>query len=432
MKKQRYSILTLMMLTLFCGCTTGVDELFDKTASERHDDHMTECKTLLVSATNGWLIEYYPDGDQHYGGFNYIAKFDKNGTTVVRGENTLSDEKTSSHYSILSSNGVVLSLDTYNVLFHYYSDPDYGGGDSYGGDFEFTFVSGDANEMIFKGTRTGNIIRFTALADGVDWDVYMKKVEEMRRMTIVSPYSLFIWEGGSGQLELVLDDDLNKFSYIPDSSDPYLTESVPFCYTPTGIKLYESIEIGQITVQTFDWDNATQSFISVGAKNATETEVKVSLLAKQSVDYIPFEKYLGDWKLSYGQGNESEDVKIVLADRYKSEMLMTGLLFDIKLKYSKITGKLKMDHQLLGDMFGLYIYLCVWDTNEGSLTWKPKTGFNLAYNKDDANPKIAISDNSVWEDNIATGMLFYVFEGLGALGPAFSLAQYPNLSHLHK
>lgn len=433
MKKQVYYISTLMILMLCYGCTTGVDELFDKTASERIDEHVTACKNLLVSTANGWLIEYYPGEERPFGGYNMIAKFDHDGNVVIRGENRLFDQEKTSHYSMLLSNSVVLSFDTYNEVLHYYSDPDIGNGKSFGGDYEFTYISGDANEMLFKGTRTGNLIRFTVLDAKVDWIEHLNKVEELRKKIVISPYVFFTLEGSSEQVELEIDNDLNKFSYIPDSSNPHVSASVPFCYTPTGINFYEPVTIGEVTARKFDWDDATGRFVSTDAKNASGTAVTLELTGKVSADYIPYQKYLGDWILSFNT-DESEAVSIVEKDVYNSTFLMTGLFFDIELKYDKKTGKLAINVQHLGDFYGYYIFLCVWDNEKDRLSWLTDYGFYLTYNKDDANPEIVITDNKEWPTNKATGMLFSAFVSSipSSLTYAGTVAEYANLSHLHK
>lgn len=433
MKIQRYVILVLMMQMLYCGCTTGVDELFDTSASERSDRHLTECKNLLVAATNGWQIEYCPGEGQPYGGYNMIVKFDDNGNVTVRGENRPADYQITSHYSMLSSNGVVLSFDTYNDVLHYYSDPDIGSGKSFGGDYEFIYLSGNANEMIFKGTRTGNTIRFIALAEGVDWEEYLHKIEAMSRKIRVSPYSFFIWEGESGRIELEIDDIFNTFSYVPDSSNPQASESIPFSYTTTGIKFYKPVIIGGATTQRFDWDDATGRFISTDAVNESGDTVTLELNATMSAGYIPYDKYLGNWTLSYGN-NESIMVKIAEKEVYKSTFILSGLTYDIELQYNKKTGKMAMTVQYLEKVDAYFIYLCVWDVEADYLSWNSRFGFSLTYNNDDANPVIDISDNKKWGTNKTTGLLFCAFSSSIPSNQSFlgSITEWAYPTRLHK
>ena len=74
---------------LSVACVNEVEEVFDTPASERLDQRMLECQSLLTSAEYGWLIEYYPDPNQSYGGSTYAAKFEMNGNVTVAGNISL-------------------------------------------------------------------------------------------------------------------------------------------------------------------------------------------------------------------------------------------------------------------------------------------------------------------------------------------------------
>lgn len=434
MKKQIYYLFMAGILSFNYGCVTEVDEVFDKSASERLDEHLIECKELLLSAKNGWLIEYYPGTDQVYGGFNFIAQFNKDGYVTVGGETASSDYRTTSHYSLLTSNSVVLTIDTYNDIFHYLADPDMGGGESYGGDFEFKYISGDENEMTFKGTRTGNTILFKALDEAVDWEEYLDQVLEMNTQMALSPYGFFIWNGASEPITFELDDNFNIFTYAPDSAKPEVTESVPFCYTPTGISLYRTIQIGDAFVKAFTWDEIDLKYVSEDAKTASGSAVTIELDATLSPDYVPFETFLGSWKMSYGTGGASTSNVTIVENVYNNSFKMTGLsTYTVILNYKKKTGKLSVTTQYVG-MYSntYYVYLCPWDSGN-YLTWASGAGFDLTYNGDDANPSIAFSDNGVW--GRATGFLFYAFftPTLANSNVAGSVSpQCPNLVNLHK
>lgn len=439
MKKQIYYLSIGVILAFLNGCVTEVDEVFEKSASERLDEHLIECRELLLSAKNGWLIEYYPASNQAVGGFNFIALFDKNGSVTVASEITSSDYLTTSHYSLLTSNSVVLTFDTYNDIFHYLSDPDVGVGESYGGDFEFKYISGNENEMTFKGTRTENTILFKALGEEVDWKDYLDKVLIMNEKISSSPYGFFVWNGASQSIEFELDDVLNIFTYAPDSSQPYAIKSVSFCYTPSGITLYETIQIGDAFVKTFTWDDVNMKYVSEDAKTESGTATTVELEATLSSNYVPFETFLGSWILSYGATGTSTATVSITENVYNKQLKMTGLsTFTVLLNYSKKTGKLSMTAQYVG-MYSntYYTYLCPWDNTAGYLTWSSGTGFDLTYNGDETNPKLAISDNGVWGGQQATGMLYYCFfsqppSNSNVAGSISASTQYPYLIDFHK
>lgn len=428
MKKSIY-LLGLLGLCITGGCTSDVDDVFEQNASTRVSQAMNECKTLLTAAPNGWQIAYYPDENQSYGGYVFLAKFDANGNVTVSGglENDPS-EKVTSHYSILSSNSATLAFDTYNTLFHEFSDPDLGRGSTYGGDFEFTYVQGDASEMVFQGTKTGNRIVFTAMDAAADWSEYLTDVAEMENKIIVSPYYAFEF----GDYLFQMDDSFaHVLTYAPDPSKPEATESVAYCYTPDGISLYEPIELGGTQarsggtrVQHFRWDEAGQQLVPEG-----EAVGSVTLKGVISEEYVPYDTFVGEWKLAYSAG--TINVKLVPVQEGVS-MTLTGFPYDIAIGYSKRTGKLSMTTQYLGNYGSLYsIYLCPWDCDTGYLTWTSGIGFDLAYNGDESNPEILFEDNGAWAGYTVSGMLFYAFDQTTGARAGY-LYRYPYLDKLYK
>ena len=61
--------ITCFAALLLQACNNEVDDLFDKSAQERMDEELRTCQELLVSAENGWILEYYPQSIQEYGGY---------------------------------------------------------------------------------------------------------------------------------------------------------------------------------------------------------------------------------------------------------------------------------------------------------------------------------------------------------------------------
>ncbi len=422
MKKVLYYI-SVAVLFITYGCTTEVDEVFSENASERLSAKMEECMELLTSASNGWEIAYYPEEDQSYGGYTYLASFTEDGDVTVAGEIGDSSERVTSHFSILSSNSAVLSFDTYNSLFHYFSDPDVGSGDSYEGDFEFTYVSGDSSEMIFKGTKTGNTYVFTALDDDVDWTEYLDAIVEMEYTFTASPYIGLIYNG-TEEVEFTLDDTYRIFTY---STGAESTATVAFRFTPTGISFYKDMEFDGVTARNFAWSDTNENFVSTDAVST------ITLNGTYSDDYVPYDTFLGDWVLSYYNGSRSVNVTIE-EDSYGSSYTLTGLRYDLTLGYSKKSGRLSLLTQYVGRYSSYYVYFCPWACAAGYLTWSDTVGFDIIYNGDDEDPILTFEDNGAWVSYEATGFLFYCFTSSTASSSTTAgyLAQYPYLVSLHK
>lgn len=77
---------------------------------------LAEAKTILSQQPNGWLMYYFPDNDQYYGGYNYILKFTDEKATVW---SELFDGSAESFYKMTTNNGPVLTFDTNNDHFHF-------------------------------------------------------------------------------------------------------------------------------------------------------------------------------------------------------------------------------------------------------------------------------------------------------------------------
>lgn len=406
-----YYISISVLLIFNYSCTTEVDDLFDQTATERLDANVRACKDLLISASNGWVIEYYPEELQSYGGFAVLAKFDENGEVTVSSEIAREEENNqpnyltyTSHYSILTSNSAVLSFDTYNYIFHYFADPDYGNGASYDGDFEFTYISGTDEEIIFRGTKTGNKIVFRALNENTDWVTYLDGVYQVQEKIAESPYSSFIWnKGAPNEIEFDLDELNNVFRYVPDNSNPDVWESIGFCYTPTGINLYKEIEMGGTPVQDLRWEEG---------KLLSEA-TNIELIAGISDNYIPYETFIGNWVLYYNNGNTQVNV-FIEENKKGSSLTLKGLKigtrgYNVELGYSKKTGKLSMLSQYMGTYDQYYVYLCPWDIGEGTLTWTEGSGYDLIYDDNTDKPELTFVDNGKWSGYNVTGIMFFAF-----------------------
>lgn len=405
------------------SCVNEVEEVFDKPASQRLEERMNECKTLLTSAEHGWLIEYYPSSQQSYGGSSYTAKFAENGNVTVTGELAQKmagdvSKTITSHYSINSSSSVVLTFDTYNDYIHYWSDPDEWSGNRFEGDFEFAYVSGNAERMIFRGIKTDNQIIFTAL----DTDIISaaKEIVDTQADVVDKLYLGFQWDAG-GESEIVLydDDSYSLLTYYPDGDLTGAYVTIPYAYTSEGISFYQPATIEGITVKNFKWENG--AFTSMDAVTASGVGTKVTLSGLHSERFIHYDKFLGTYTLQYmgenGTTPTSVEVKLKQKERY-STFTLSGLGdFDIEIGYSKSDGSLSLVHQYLGKWRNYYIFFCPRESeNRGYYTWGPGIGFNLVHNGDENNLLLTFEDNGIWGTYVATGFDETAFSSMSPSG----------------
>lgn len=255
MKKNIIKILSFLALAVFTtACNNNdFDSTFGTTPSERVETVMNEYADLLSSSPSGWIFEYYPEGNQAYGGFNYIVKFEEGKVATVSFEGA--DDLTkmiSSTYDIIASGGPVLTFNTYNEFMHEFANPSFSSYQAKQGDYEFYLTSKSDSEITLKGIKSGNIMRMLKLDETPE--AYLTKVADIS-------YNISLSSGIAINGE---DTDVNlgnrHIAFTITDEDPI---NMAYNYTPTGIKLYESITINGNELTEFTLDKAQNQLISL-------------------------------------------------------------------------------------------------------------------------------------------------------------------------
>lgn len=432
MNKKIFFGMMIVCGLLSVACVNEVEEVFDTQASERLDQRMLECQSLLTSAEYGWLIEYYPDPHQSYGGSTYTAKFDADGSVTVTGEIAEqvsgSVSKTiTSHYSINASSSVVLTFDTYNEYIHYWSDPDDYSGNLYEGDFEFAYVNGDEERMVFRGIKTGNQIVFTALS--TDIVTSAQQIVAIQEEVVDNLYLGYKWDSGdTNAIELYDDDNYNLLTYYPDGNKNGAYETIPYSYTPEGIAFYKATTIAGITVQKFKWEN--NAFVSTDAVDASGIPATVSMTGFHSDSFLHYDTFIGNYSLKYN--GTSVSVSLSENVRYNSYTLSGLGNYDLTVGYSKSDGTLSLCAQYVGVYASYYVWFCPWDANVGYLTWTTSVGFTLVHNGDPDNLVLTFTDNGQWGAYDVNSFLYYAFTAPSGGSSVGTIARYAFLETMTK
>ena len=145
MKKKILSILLMMLpAVLLTSCLKDQEDLFSDSASQRVANYLDKAKKVLISAENGWVLDYFPHSEQAFGGYSYTLKFDEKNVTACF---ELADEVTesiTSTYLLDNEDGPCISFDTYNNYLHFFATPTGasgpGGYEAYGGDYIFIIL----------------------------------------------------------------------------------------------------------------------------------------------------------------------------------------------------------------------------------------------------------------------------------------------------
>ena len=278
--KKLYILLTMALS--FAACTYEIDDVFDKSSAERISEEMARTKELLQSGSNGWLMYYY--GSTQYGGYNVLCKFDKDEVTVqseIYGPKTVT-----SHYKIEQSQGVLLSFDEYNEVFHFFSDPANPAGVGINGkgmegDFEFRVISAGPDEIILSGKKHGSKVVMKPVDLGCDWDLYLEDVLEMEENLSSGFYSLEF-----GETSVTASATYRRLVFYDEASDSNIY--VPFCFTDKGMKLYSTLTYGGVSVDEFIYSEEDDKCYS--ADNAASLQTKAVPLSQSIM--------LNDWFFS--------------------------------------------------------------------------------------------------------------------------------------
>ena len=319
MKYKSLNIIYFLAAALLASCVYYTDPLFDKSASERVAESLQVYRELLTAQTNGWIVEYYPEKNQKYGGFNLYFRFEGEDVTV-RSEIDPAASVTSI-WSTGTDMGPTINFDTYNKLLHFFSDPSIRQGGGYGlnyeGDYEFVVDSGSAEEFILRGKKTKNTIRMTPLPADLSWEEYSLLLQNMKENVNAPAYKMTV---GSSEISIAKSVGYNVF-FLNTNNARF---SAPFIVTPTGIKFYEPITILNETFQVFNYHAAEDNIVSDNQR--AEISFVLLPLSNYFVENLPFANwYFKAENIGQGLLADWNTIKNNLEDQLNETLYMMQL-----------------------------------------------------------------------------------------------------------
>ena len=155
--KAKYLVLIGLFAATMVACSRDEESLFDKPAAQRAQEAITNAFDVLTSNETGWEMAYFPNLEADAKGYNMVLKFNKNGNVSVTAKNSATTKDkiltdTASTWAVKSDYGPILTFDTYNDVFHAFSDP---GNDGAGllGDYEFLILKATPELVLLKGKK---------------------------------------------------------------------------------------------------------------------------------------------------------------------------------------------------------------------------------------------------------------------------------------
>lgn len=390
--KINIALATLCLGMMLASCTDEVEDNFDKTATARLSATIDRARSVLRGAEYGWEFEYYPGAGLSYGGLVYTVKFDS--LTVDVSCSLIPDSTVTSHYRVTNDNGPVLTFDTYNDLFHYYSTPSSGEYQAKGGEYEFVIDSIADDYISLYGKKTGNTMYLRRLTASPG--------DYARRTINIYDHFVDSITGTLGTAELTGKcDPTSRNINVISGTD---TLDVHYTYTDRGIRLYRPLRLGGVSVQTFDYDIETALL--------TCTDPGMSDVQLQGIpyaaDFMNFTRYEGDYLLSY-EGN-SVDVHLT-PNRLEGTYILSGLspLYTLTLHYDAETGNLLLGSQVVGESEGRTVYWVCYDYTDGYLSLYDEGQFTIKWNGNRFYPRFNFSPTNSNALNCDGGLLIYLF-----------------------
>jgi hypothetical protein len=255
---------TLAAFGLFTSCTPEVEDTFGESAANRVAASQSRYYDILEAQTNGWALDFYPS-DRIEGGVAYTARF-KDGRVTMSCEQDITNTvvsttytvgtPVSSAYRIFCETGVILTFDTYNPLFHYWSQPFQKHAKGYQSDYEFTFVSASADSVVLRGKKYGNMLRMYPLKESAT--SYISKVAFMHATLQPISRKRVVADGKVLPITMAY----NLFTYEHQGS----RRSVPFIHTPEGIRFYEPVFLNGVAVSQLAYDSSSRELRSADGR----------------------------------------------------------------------------------------------------------------------------------------------------------------------
>ena len=211
--KAKYLVIIGLLAATFAACSRDEESLFEKPAAIRAQEAIDNAFNVLTSAENGWEMAYFPNLEASAKGYNMVLKFNKNGNVSVTAKNaTTTGNKivtdTASTWAVKSDYGPILTFDTYNDVFHAFSDPK-GDGAGLLGDYEFLILKATPELVLLKGKKHSayTVMRPMKNPDLAEYFTHCEKMQAdlFGNNNIVTLHQgdnkMYLYKGADGQFQ---------------------------------------------------------------------------------------------------------------------------------------------------------------------------------------------------------------------------------------
>lgn len=323
MKKSIYlSAIAALALT---ACSNDGNDIFDQSAAERLEQYKKEYADVLTADGGLWTMEYFSNDEEP--GYLFLVKFNADGSVKMAANHKwINNEyrEETSLWKMIADNGPVLSFNSYNTLFHIFSDPaNIEGPDApkgemgddinetgYGheGDYEFQVmeVSDDLQTVRLSGKKRLFNIFLHRLDASTDMAAYMNDYKQMESNLFCKELPKLIFNDAEGARYVVTDAHTGVMSIYPEDGDPVdHTRKSSFIITDSGIRFIRPFEI----VDAFGNEKTISEFTFVENHGLASIDNANSILSAGSISEV-FYNNKASWKVDLKSASGSVKDKI--------------------------------------------------------------------------------------------------------------------------
>ena len=262
-----------------CTSSSDLDKL--PKAAVRTQEAISETVSKLEGHDGYWRLTYYPDTKRAYGGYSMYVQF-KDGRVTALSE--LSTTATNSTYSVKNIDMPTLAFDTRsNVLHHFITSTEYFR-NARGGDFELLLMGQRGDSILLQGRKYRNQMSLVPMTTDPATEIAaLQAMATKFQGKNFAPVSI----GTAGSVSFRLNPTYRQLEYTPSSGDVTTTQKMAFAYTTEGLRFYEPITIGGVTISGFRLSSDGTSVTSLeGDVTTTVVSLPIDLVNKSYVAYL--------------------------------------------------------------------------------------------------------------------------------------------------
>ncbi|MDR1985080.1 MAG: DUF4302 domain-containing protein [Prevotellaceae bacterium] len=416
------NIIYLLILPLFImqSCVKDEENIFDDTAAARGQKAVAQYSELLVSAENGWYLDYYPELNHKVGGYAMYVKFTNDGLATVSCEietNLPPRQNYTSEFSVFMEQGPILAFSEYNEVMHFFSEPSQADINGLEGDYEFIIMKAEQDEIQIKGKKGGNKMTLRRNVNNINPDTHLAEVAV--NADKLSSYVMFEFVANDETIGIASVID-RTFNLEYDGQD--VIDVISYAFTTDGIRLYEPFIYNEVTMQNFIWDDAEEKY------TCTDQGVNAYFRMYFPPDFqIKYEDFLGRWELQYQPRNSSawqtarmDTVEFVQIKKNSTLRMVCDKMFNfsgIIVNFNSLKGVISIiGNNSAVHSSGYDIRVCPYATIAGYISTSITNGAGLVgvWNEDTGGDRIiTFEDNKIWGTYKADGILLRLMDSNG-------------------